>query len=282
MRKLMTYVAGIALAGSLVGAANLEEKDIKVLDQAPGVLESLTAAPDKGIPKDLLQKAECVLVFPNVTKGAFVVGGEFGRGVATCRRAPGGEMGAPAMFTIGGPSFGWQFGGEQTDFVLLVMDHNGMNNLLRDEFKIGADASVAAGPVGRTAEASTDVLLGAQMLSWSRSKGVFLGASLEGTVLKANDKANERLYGRPITAREIFDNHPAVPAESRTFVNVASRLTSGMDMAIAQVREPAYQPATELPRTASLLPLIGIVGAAAACRLRWDVPEVTPRQQLRH
>jgi lipid-binding SYLF domain-containing protein len=208
----------------------LKEKDLKTLEQAPIVLETLAEdAPDRGIPQDLLEKAECVLVFPNVTKGAFVVGGEAGRGVATCRVEPDGPMGAPAMFTIGGASIGWQIGGQQTDLVLLVMDRNGMQNLLRDEFKIGAEGSVSAGPVGRTAEASTDELLGAQMLAWSRSQGLFAGVSLEGSVIKPAHEANERLYGRSITAEQIFEQHPSVPPASREFVDVANRLTGEGD-----------------------------------------------------
>jgi lipid-binding SYLF domain-containing protein len=234
MRKNIAgcMVAGVALVGALAVQANdevtsggLKEKDLKVLSQAPEVLRSLTSAPDKAIPENLLAKAECVLVFPNVAKGAFVVGGEHGRGVATCRDKAGGEMGAPAMFTIGGASVGWQIGGSSTDLVLLVMDRNGMNNLLRDEFKIGGEGTVAAGPVGRTAEASTDLLLGAQMLAWSRTQGLFAGVSLEGSVIQPNKDANERLYGRPIDAREIFDQHPPIPAASRDFVALASSVT---------------------------------------------------------
>jgi lipid-binding SYLF domain-containing protein len=287
----------------------LKEKDLKTLEQAPVVLQSLAEdAPDRGIPQDLLEKAECILVFPNVTKGAFVVGGEAGRGVATCRTEADGPMGAPVMFTIGGASIGWQIGGQQTDLVLLVMDRNGMQNLLRDEFKIGAEGSVSAGPVGRTAEASTDVLLGAQMLAWSRSQGLFAGVSLEGSVIKPAQEANERLYGRPITAEQIFEQHPSVPAASREFIDVANRVTGESDQLAqdqdrdadtAQTRDPAksayatdtaqgqsprassaYAPADSaqarntdgsLPATASPLPLIALGGIAsllAAWRLR--------------
>jgi lipid-binding SYLF domain-containing protein len=239
MRKLMAIVVGIALASALTvqakdeGNVGLKDKDLKVLNEAPAILTALTEAPDQTIPRNLLEKAECVAVFPNVAKGAFVVGGEFGRGVVTCRTAPGAKMGAPALFTRGGASVGWQLGGQSTDFVLLVMDKNGMDNLLRDEFKIGADASAAAGPVGRSAEAATDVLLGAQLLSWSRSKGLFAGASLEGAVIKPNADANERLYGHPITAQRIFEGNPMVPAAARPFVDLATRVTSG-DQAIAE------------------------------------------------
>jgi lipid-binding SYLF domain-containing protein len=259
----------IALASAVAGAyegqsADLKDKDLRTLDRAPAVLQALTAAPDKGISRNLLEKAECVVVFPDVTKGAFVVGGEFGRGVATCRVAPNGEMGAPALFTVGGASVGWQIGGEQTDFVLLVMDRNGMDNLLRSEFKIGADASVAAGPVGRTAEASTDVLLGAQMLSWSRSQGVFAGASLEGAVIKPNDKANERLYGHPISVRDILNGNLAVPSAGRSFVDQATRLTSGTEATARRADNPSEP---------SSYPAHGSTSRAAETRSYVDMPQ---------
>jgi SH3 domain-containing YSC84-like protein 1 len=227
MRKLMVLLVSMALASSVLvradddAAAGPKDKDIKVLNKAPEVLRALTSAPDKGIPRHLLDRAECVVVFPDVTKGAFVVGGEFGRGVATCRN--GSTMSAPSMFTIGGASFGWQFGGSSSDFVLLVMDKNGMSQLLKDEFKIGGDAAVAAGPVGRNAEASTDITLRAQMLSWSRTKGLFAGVSLEGSVIKPNNDANERLYGRKVSAQEILGGRVTpTPPEASQFIQVAS------------------------------------------------------------
>jgi lipid-binding SYLF domain-containing protein len=198
------------------------EKETRKLKAAEQALRLSVEAPDKGIPRSLLEKAECIGVFPDLKKGAFVVGGKFGRGVVTCRRADG-SMGAPAFFSIGGPSFGWQFGGEEADLVLLIMNQEGVRKLLQDHFTLGAEASAAAGPVGRTTQAATDLQMHAQILSWSRSRGIFLGASLEGTVVKANAKAAGRFYGRPVSAKEILvDQKVAVPAPARSFVAAAS------------------------------------------------------------
>lgn len=244
MRKFMAFLVGMALASAVAVHADtastegLLEKDIKVLDKAPEVLQSLTTTPDKGIPRHLLDRAECVVVFPSVTKAAFVVGGEFGRGVATCRK--GTTMGAPALFTLASGSVGWQVGGEQTDFVLLVMDKNGMDQLLKDEFKIGGDASVAAGPVGRNAEASTNLTLGSQMLSWSRSRGLFAGASLEGGVMKPNKEANRRLYGHDMSAREILEGNASVPQAASHFVEVASNVLLGTESTARAVQGRNY------------------------------------------
>ena len=164
---------------------------------------------------------ECIGVFPGVTKAAFVVGGEFGRGVFTCRQKNG-TMGAPAFFTIGGGSFAWQFGGQQADLVLLIMNENGVKHLLQDKFTLGGEASAVAGPVGRTAQASTDAQMHAEILSWSRSRGVFLGASLEGVVIKPNQGATEEFYGKPVTANDILVAQivPA-PDAARSFVKTA-------------------------------------------------------------
>jgi SH3 domain-containing YSC84-like protein 1 len=200
-------------------------KEATRLKEAEQVLTEAVNAPDKGIPKDLLERAECVGVFPSITKGAIVVGGEYGRGVFTCRQ-PDGTMGAPAFFTIGGGSVGWQFGGKEADLILLVMNDNGVKHLLADKFSIGGEASAAAGPVGRTAEAATDAQLHAQLLSWSRSRGAFVGVSVEGNIVKPDPKTNESFYGRPITARDILVDHTAqVPPAGASFVASARKYT---------------------------------------------------------
>jgi lipid-binding SYLF domain-containing protein len=221
-------LAWVAVAASTVLAAyqGPSQEDKKVLANAAEVLQSLTAAPDKGIPEELLQRAECVLVFPNVVKGAFIVGGRYGRGVATCRDESD-TLGSPAFFSIGGASIGWQWGGQSTDFVLLVMNENGMKNLLEDKLTIGADAAAAVGPVGRNAAAATDAQLSAQILSWSRSKGLFAGASLEGAVVKPSEDANGRLYG-PVDAAAILEgrDHVDPPAAAREFLDLARSLTA--------------------------------------------------------
>jgi len=202
-----------------------ERPELQKIRDAEAVLRASVTAPDKGIPRSLLERAECIGVFPGVTKAAFVVGGEFGRGVFTCRQKNG-TMGAPAFFTIGGGSFGWQFGGQQADLVLLIMNENGVKHLLQDKFTLGGEASAVAGPVGRTAQASTDAQMHAEILSWSRSRGVFLGASLEGVVIKPNKSATEEFYGKPVTANDILVAQTVPPPDTaRSFVKTASEFS---------------------------------------------------------
>jgi len=230
------FVPVILVAGLLSFPAYTTQKDnpqakdhpqtdeVKKIHAAEEVLTASVTAPDKGIPKDLLEKAECVGVFPDVKKGAFIVGGEGGKGVFTCRAANG--MSGPAFFKIGGPSIGWQAGFEEADLVLLIMNKEGVNKLLKDKFTIGAEASAAAGPVGRTTEAKTDVLMHAQILSWSRSRGLFAGLSLEGIVVAQDKDDNADLYGRPLEARQILTgNSVPVPVAARSFVNSTGQYT---------------------------------------------------------
>jgi lipid-binding SYLF domain-containing protein len=216
----MTMAIATLLAGPAAGSA--EDRPGKLLPAAEQALRQSISAPDKGIPKELLERAECVGVFPDVKKGAFVVGGEFGRGLFTCRRADG-SMGAPALFSIGGPSVGWQFGGQEADLILLIMNDGGVKHLLEDHFTLGGEISAVAGPVGRTTQAATDAQLHAQILSWSRSRGVFLGAALKGTVVKQDKAGTEALYGKPILAREILvEQKVGVPADAVSFVRATS------------------------------------------------------------
>ena len=216
MRKLsiaLALVVLVTLSGGVVSADDkvketaaaydMDKKDVKTLQEASTVLDALATAPDKGIPQELLARAECVLIFPNVAKGAFVVGGKGGKGVSSCRQANG-SMSAPAMYEIGGASVGFQVGGSSTDYVLLVMNKEGINYLLKDKFTIGGEVAATAGPVGRTASANTDAMLQAGMLSWSRSKGLFVGAALDGAVVKPDKEANRDLYGKEISGREIL------------------------------------------------------------------------------
>ena len=216
------FVTCLSLGPAARGA---ESPELRKIRDAEAVLRASATAPDKGIPRSLLERAECIGMFPGVTKAAFVVGGEFGRGVFTCRQKNG-TMGAPAFFTIGGGSFGWQFGGQQADLVLLIMNENGVKHLLQDKFTLGGEASAVAGPVGRTAQASTDAQMHAEILSWSRSRGVFLGASLEGVVIKPNRSATEEFYGKPVTANDILVAQivPA-PDTARSFVKTASEFS---------------------------------------------------------
>lgn len=219
----LAAIVGVLAIPTVAGAAT-NEKDNNVLNRAPEVLRVQTEAPDNGIPQYLLDRAECVAVFPSVTKGAFIVGGEHGRGVATCKTSTG-AMSAPAFVSIGGASVGWQFGGEQTDLVMLVMNKSGKDLLFTDSLKLGAEVSAAAGPVGRSVEAAGDPMSGAGILSWSRSRGLFAGASLDGSVISSDDKANERLYGREIEPESILTSTTlTVPSAARGFMDTASRL----------------------------------------------------------
>jgi len=186
------------------------------------VLNEVMAAPDKGIPRDLLAKAECVLVFPKVVKAGFILAGQGGRGAASCRTTSG--WSAPAFFEIKGGSIGLQAGGQATDFVLLFMNEGGMQSLLSDKFELGGDASVAAGPVGRTTSATTDIKMDAQILSYSRSKGLFGGVSLKGSVISPEKSDMEGTYGKDVTAKAILAADSArAPAEVRVFPNTLVR-----------------------------------------------------------
>src|SRR5579863_5090520 len=183
---------------------NGSKKEEDRIANSSAVIGEILNVPDN-IPRDLLDKARCVIVMPSVLKAAFIVGGGYGRGTMVCRTGKefSGPWGAPAMYALEGGSIGFQIGGEATDFVFLIMNDRGANSLLRSKVKLGADASIAAGPVGRTTAADTDAYLRSEILSYSRARGVFAGVSLEGSTLRPDDKANESLYGRPTTANEI-------------------------------------------------------------------------------
>jgi len=174
------------------------------LQKATNVMNEIMSTPDKGIPHDLLDKAVCVGIIPSEIKLAFGFGGTYGRGVLVCRRGGAGQWDAPSMFTMGGASVGFQIGGKATDVVFLVMNPGGMKKLVQDSVKLGAELSVAAGPVGRSAEGATDAQLHAEILSYSRSRGLFGGASLDGAVYKQDEEDNQKVYGRRVTAKEIL------------------------------------------------------------------------------
>ena len=225
MKGLFMTLLACAIAAPAMAGSTQASKDEARIERAQEVLTAAVTAPDKGIPKGLLKEAECVGVFPDLTKGAFIVGGEYGKGVFTCRK-PDGTMGPPAFFTIGGGSVGWQFGGKQADLVLLIMNPGGVKHVLEDHFTLGGEAAAVAGPVGRTADAATDAQLHAQILSWSRSHGIFLGASLAGDVIEPDKDATRAFYGKPLTARQILVEHePGVPPGARSFVQLATRYT---------------------------------------------------------
>jgi lipid-binding SYLF domain-containing protein len=229
LRRMIMRVALALVLFTLIAtavAATPSKKETRILREASSVVDTLMATPDTTIPEDLLRDAECIGVFPRVKKGAFIVGGKYGRGVVSCRDDPG-PMGAPAFYSISAASVGLQVGGSSTDVVFLVMNADGMKHLVSDRFTMGAEASAAAGPVGRTAKASTDAQAQAQILSWSRARGLFAGASLEGAVVETSEDANERLYGEASSARAILIEHErVVPAAARAFVETIRRHTA--------------------------------------------------------
>src|SRR5262249_6301551 len=184
--------------------ADNKHDDEDRIRNAGKVMTEILNVPDD-IPQDLLDKADCIVVFPSVLKAAFIVGASYGRGVMTCRQGPdfNGRWGAPSMMALEGGSVGLQIGGEATDFVLLVMNSGGANGILTGKVKLGGDASVAAGPVGRSASAETDVTMRAQILSYSRARGAFAGVSLEGSTIRADNDGNKRVYGTKVSARDI-------------------------------------------------------------------------------
>jgi lipid-binding SYLF domain-containing protein len=186
-------------------AKDEEQKENERIENAGTVVQEILDIPDD-VPQDTLDKARCVIVFPSVVKAAFIVGGSYGRGVMTCRTHAdyNGPWGAPTMMALEGGSFGFQIGGQATDFVILVMNNRGADSVLHSKVKLGGDASIAAGPKGRDASAETDVTMRAEMLSYSRARGVFAGVSLEGSTVRADNDANKRLYGKDISAEDII------------------------------------------------------------------------------
>ncbi len=197
------------------------EKENRRLEQGATVLEEILGMPD-ALPMELLHKAECVVVLPSVKKFALGIGGKYGRGTMVCRRGHDfhGPWGAPAMMALEGGNIGFQIGGQATDFLLLVMNEKGANSVLKSKVKLGVDASAAAGPKGRTTEASTDAYMTAEILSYSRSRGLFAGVSLDGSTLRPDNGANEKVYGREIEARDIvMKGTVSVPASGQRLVN---------------------------------------------------------------
>lgn len=197
--------------------ADKEEKVDDRINQSAIVLKEILAMPD-GIPKDLLDKSYCVVIYPSVKKAAFIVGGSYGRGLITCRKGHdfSGPWSAPAMFALEAGSVGFQIGAQATDFVLLVMNDSGARSVLSSKVKLGADASIAAGPVGRDAAAATDIVMKAEILSYSRAQGLFAGVSLEGSTLRSDDGANKALYGKELSAKEIVREGTVAPPASAT------------------------------------------------------------------
>jgi SH3 domain-containing YSC84-like protein 1 len=207
MKKLTSIACTLALCAPAVFGKPADDKkdDDNRLKNAGTVIQEILDVPDN-IPQDVLNKARCVVVLPSVLKAAFIAGGSYGRGVMVCRTGKNfdGPWGAPSMYALEGGSFGLQIGAEATDFVILVMNNRGVNSLLHSKVKLGGDASIAAGPLGRTASAETDAYMRSEMLSYSRARGVFAGVSLEGSTLRPDEDANHRLYGEGFDAAKII------------------------------------------------------------------------------
>jgi lipid-binding SYLF domain-containing protein len=225
MKKLWRCLAGILLAVLPLlaegASASDQSKDDDRLRNCGTVLNEILSVPDN-IPQDLLDKADCVVVFPSVLKAAFIVGGSYGRGAMSCRKGEDfrGPWGAPTMMALEGGSFGFQIGGQATDFVLLVMNERGARGILASKVKLGGDASVAAGPVGRDASADTDATLRSEILSYSRARGLFAGVSLEGSTIRPDNGDNRRVYGKKIPARDIvLSGTVAVPPAAQQLVS---------------------------------------------------------------
>jgi len=213
-RFTLVFLVLTFCASAFAGDKNKGNKS--QLQKATNVINEIMGAPDKGIPNELMEKAVCVGIVPSELKFAFGVGGTYGRGMLVCRKGGNGAWDAPSMFTLGAGSVGFQIGGKATDVVFIVMNPDGARKLVQDSVKLGAEASVAAGPVGRSAEGATDAQLHAEILSYSRTRGLFAGVSLDGAVLKQDRDDNEKLYGRKVSAKDILINgEVAVPQSAQ-------------------------------------------------------------------
>jgi lipid-binding SYLF domain-containing protein len=224
LKKISVALCGLAMiAGSL--SAQAESDKAKVAERFTAgsqVIEEIMATPDKAIPGSILAGASCVVVIPSFKKGAFVVGAQYGQGVATCRTSTG-KWSAPVCVQLAGGSFGFQVGGQATDLVLIAMNERGLQAMLKNKFKLGADAAASAGPVGRNAQAGTDWKLSAEFLTYSRSKGLFAGIDLDGTVLSQNQDDTRALYGADIGFDQILSGKQPTPVEARPFVRTVAK-----------------------------------------------------------
>ncbi len=222
----MKFVTGL-MAAALVAAPMFAQKDADArLQAATEDVHALLSADDKDVPQDLLNRATCVVVIPNLKKGGFIVGAEYGKGFFTCRRTNGAGWSAPGSLKITGGKFGLLIGGAETDVMMLVMSKEGMQHLISDKFQLGGEASAAAGPVGRDASAMTDAELHAEILTYSRSRGIFGGLDLSGAAVTADNEANRQIYGKEMTNKEIVEGGIHTPAVARPFVHALDAASS--------------------------------------------------------
>src|ERR1700685_4280240 len=235
MKKMISFLlmSFMGTIGTYAWAGSSREDTVNRLQNSVDVLHAIMSTPDKGIPEEVLNGAKCVLVVPNLIKGGFVFGGKHGRGVASCRTASG--WSAPAFVSVGGGSWGLQIGVEDVDLVMLVMNDHGFQHLLSSKFELTGEGSVAAGPVGRHASAGTDWKMNTEMLTYSRSKGVFAGLTLEGAVVEQDNDSTRAIYGRHMTFRNILSGKASTPKSADAFMRAVSE--AGQQAKVAEARE---------------------------------------------
>jgi len=223
MKKITGVLCALAMsAGMIPATAHAQDPKLDArLNAAADVIDEVMRTPDRGIPQSILAGAACVVVVPHYKKGAFVIGAQYGQGVATCRTDHG--WSAPVFVRLEGGSFGWQIGGQSTDLVLVAMNHDGMESMLKSKFKIGGDASASAGPVGRNAAADTDIALHAEFLTYSRSRGLFAGLDLTGTDLSQNGDDTRTEYGADVPFEQVLHGHKETPENAKRFVHTVAR-----------------------------------------------------------
>ncbi len=219
-RTLLTIAITLTMALPIRADSKLSD-DIERINNSAQVLQEIMNTPDKSIPQELLESAKCIAIIPGAKKFAFIAGGEYGKGLITCRTAQG--WSAPLFLTVGGGSFGLQIGGSSTDLVMIFRNRDGFDSLLSDKFKIGADATAAAGSVGRHADATTDIKMNTEILTWSRSRGIFAGISLDGAVVEPDQSGNDAMYGANTRPREILAGSAQVPKAAGTLVGEIAR-----------------------------------------------------------
>ncbi len=222
----MKVLVGLTMAALISIPAFAQKTASARLQAATEDLNAMTAASDKGIPQDLLSKASCVVVIPNLKKGGFIIGAEYGKGFFTCRKSSGVGWSAPGSVRISGGKFGLLIGGAETDVVMLVMNQTGMEHLVSDKFQLGGEASAAAGPVGRDSSAMTDAELHAEILSYSRSRGLFGGLDLTGAAMTEDHESNKELYGHDISNKEVVTGDVQTPAEAKPFLHTLDKISS--------------------------------------------------------
>lgn len=225
MKKLI-LVAAVAFTPLMATLMAKDNEPAKRLESAAAVFSEIMGTPDKGIPQEMLEHAHCIVIVPDLKTGAFIVGGKYGKGILSCRNKVGPGWSAPGTVRIEGGSFGFQIGGSSTDLIMLVMNERGADKLLSSKFTLGAEGSVAAGPVGRTATAQTDAQLHAEVLSWSRSQGLFAGIALEGATLRQDLDDNAAIYGKKLENRAIVMQKRRVPAAAAKLINLLNKYSA--------------------------------------------------------